>query len=228
LADLRLEDGPAQISRDAIRRRTIIECNVRGRDLAGFVTEAQQVVEREVKLPPGYMLNWGGQFRNLQEASKRLMIAVPLALFLISAMLRISFNSMRLAALIFLNVPLAATGGIVALWLRVTVLDLGRGGVHRVVRRGGADGVVLVTSVELRKKGMDPLKAAFKSAHPLAAVLMTALVFFMLGFIPMAISTIPGRGSTAIGDSGNRWTGDIDDIDVVCVADAAAAGLTRP
>ena len=81
VADLRLEDGPAQISRDKVRRRTIIQCNVRGRDLAGFVNEAKAVVEREVKLPAGYMLEWGGQFKNLEEASKRLMIAVPVALF---------------------------------------------------------------------------------------------------------------------------------------------------
>lgn len=194
LADLRLEDGPAQISRDAIRRRTIIECNVRGRDLAGFVTEAQQVVEREVKLPPGYMLNWGGQFKNLQEASKRLMIAVPLALFLIFAMLHLSFNSMRLAALIFLNVPLAATGGIVALWLRGLPFSISAG-VGFIALFGVAvlNGVVLVTYiVELRKKGMDPLKAAFEGALiRLRPVLMTALVA-MLGFIPMAISTSSG------------------------------------
>jgi len=194
VADLRLEDGPAQISRDKVRRRTIIQCNVRGRDLAGFVNEAKAVVEREVKLPAGYMLEWGGQFKNLEEASKRLMIAVPVALFLIVALLQMTFHSARLAGLIFLNVPLAATGGILALWLRGLPFSISAG-VGFIALFGVAvlNGVVLVTCiVELRKSGLNPLEAAREGAMTrVRPVLMTALVA-MLGFIPMAISTDSG------------------------------------
>lgn len=194
LAELRLEDGPAQISRDAVRRRTIIQCNVRGRDLAGFVAEARKAVERGVTLPAGYSLAWGGQFKNLQEASKRLMIAVPLALFMIFALLHLSFNSLRLAALIFLNVPLAATGGILALWLRGLPFSISAG-VGFIALFGVAvlNGVVLITYiVELRKGGMDSVRAAFEGALiRVRPVLMTALVA-MLSFIPMALSAGSG------------------------------------
>lgn len=194
LAELRLEDGPAQISRDAIRRRTLIQCNVRGRDLAGFVAEAQEAVERGVKLPTGYSLTWGGQFKNLQEASERLLIAVPLALLLIFAMLHLSFNSMRLAALIFLNVPLAATGGILALWLRGLPFSISAG-VGFIALFGVAvlNGVVLLTYVvQLRKTGIEAIEAAFTGAMiRVRPVLMTALVA-MLGFVPMALSTSEG------------------------------------
>ena len=194
VADLRLEDGPAQISRDNVRRRTIIQCNVRGRDLAGFVNEARATVEREVKLPAGYMLTWGGQFKNLEEATKRLMIAVPIALFLIVALLQMTFNSARLAGLIFLNVPLAATGGILALWLRGLPFSISAG-VGFIALFGVAvlNGVVLVTCiVDLRKAGMPARAAAREGAMTrVRPVLMTALVA-MLGFIPMAISTDSG------------------------------------
>src|SRR5690606_10931298 len=118
LADLVIEEGPSEISRDSIRRRLLIQCNVRGRDLAGFVADAQKAVAEQVKLPPGYSLAWGGQFENLQQASRRLMIAVPVALFLIFSLLYITFSSVKLTLLIYLNVPIAATGGIFALWLR--------------------------------------------------------------------------------------------------------------
>lgn len=194
LADLRLEDGPAQISRDAIRRRTLIGCNVRGRDLAGFVAEAQEVIGREVSLPPGYTLAWGGTFKNLQQASQRLVLAVPLALFMIFALLHLSFNSMRLASLIFLNVPLAATGGILALWLRGLPFSISAG-VGFIALFGVAvlNGVVLVTYiVQLRREGLDASQAAFAGAMiRIRPVLMTALVA-MLGFIPMALSSSAG------------------------------------
>jgi cobalt-zinc-cadmium resistance protein CzcA len=194
LADLRLEDGPAQISRDAVRRRTLIQCNVRGRDLAGFVADARKAVEREVKLPPGYSLAWGGQFKNLQEASRRLAVAVPLALFMIFALLHISLGSSRLAALIFLNVPLAATGGILALWLRGLPFSISAG-VGFIARFGVAvlNGVVLVTYiVQLRKEGRGAVEAAFEGAMMrVRPVLMTALVA-TLGFIPMAVSVGSG------------------------------------
>jgi len=190
LTEIKLEDGPAQISREAIRRRTIIQCNVRGRDLAGFVADAQKMVEKSVKLPPGYSMTWGGQFKNLQEASGRLMIAVPLALLMIVALLYMVFDSGRLALLIFLNVPLAATGGIIALWLRGLPFSISAG-VGFIALFGVAvlNGVVLVSYiVRLRQEG----KAAHDAAHEgalirLRPVLMTAMVA-TLGFIPMAFS----------------------------------------
>ena len=194
LADIKLDDGPAQISRDAVRRRTLVQCNVRDRDLAGFVAEARAKVEREVKLPPGYMVTWGGQFKNLQEASHRLSIAVPVALVMIFALLYLSFGSSWLAALIFLNVPLATTGGVLALWLRGLPFSISAG-VGFIALFGVAvlNGVVLVTYVvQLRKEGKDATAAAVEGAEMrLRPVLMTALVA-TLGFIPMALSTGSG------------------------------------
>jgi len=194
LATLKLEDGPAQISRDAGRRRIIIQCNVRGRDLAGFVAEAKSTVDREVKLPTGYSLGWGGTFKNLQEASARLMVAVPVALVMIFVLLHSMFGSSRLALLIFMNVPLAASGGVFALWLRGLPFSISAG-VGFIALFGVAvlNGVVLVTYiVELRKAGREPREAAFEGAMiRVRPVLMTALVA-TLGFIPMAVSAGSG------------------------------------
>ncbi len=140
LADIALDTGPAQISRESVRRRIVVELNVRGRDVASFVTEAKDRIQRDVKLPAGYYIRWGGQFENLEAAAKRLAVVVPLALALIFAMLYFTFGSLKPAGLIYLNVPFAATGGIFALALRgAAVLDLCRRGLHRAVRRGGAE-----------------------------------------------------------------------------------------
>lgn len=194
VAELKLEDGPAQISRDSVRRRTIIQCNVRGRDLAGFVAEARRKVEEQVKLPPGYLITWGGQFKNLEEATGRLMIAVPAALLMIFSLLYLSLGSVRLAMLIFLNVPMAATGGIFALWLRGLDFSISAG-VGFIALFGVAvlNGVVLVTYLqELRKDGHTATEAAYDGAMlRVRPVLMTALVA-MLGFIPMAVSVSSG------------------------------------
>ena len=188
------EDGPAQISRDRARRRTVVQCNVRGRDLAGFVAAAQAAVEREVPLPAGYTIRWGGTFENLQQATKRLSIAVPVALVLIFVLLQSAFNSARLALLIYLNVPIAATGGLVLLWLRDMPLSISAG-VGFIALFGVAvlNGVVLVTSiVDLRKSGSSTADAARHGAEGrLRPVLMTALVA-TLGFVPMAFSTAAG------------------------------------
>lgn len=194
LAELVEVDGPAQISREAIRRRIIVQCNVRGRDLASFVAEAQRAVDTRVPLPPGYMVTWGGQFKNLQEASARLAIAVPIALLLIFLLLHTTFGSASLAVLIFLNVPMAATGGIVALWLRGLPFSISAG-VGFIALFGVAvlNGVVLVTYiVELRRTGQSVTEAASHGAlSRMRPVLMTALVA-ILGFVPMAISTGSG------------------------------------
>ena len=118
LAKLEYATGPAQISREQIQRRIVVEANVRGRDLGGFVREAQARVGREVKLDPGYYLEWGGQFENLERASSRLMLVVPLTLALIFSLLYFAFQSSKVALIIFLNIPFAATGGVFALALR--------------------------------------------------------------------------------------------------------------
>lgn len=190
LAELIEEEGPAQISRDAVCRRTLIQCNVRGRDLAGFVAEAQAAVANHVSLPSGYYLAWGGQFKNLQDASQRLMIAVPLALLLILVLLFAAFNSARLATLIFLNVPFAATGGIFALHLAQMPFSISAG-VGFIALFGVAvlNGVVLVNHlVELRRSGLSTADAVFEGAFTrIRPVLMTALVAG-LGFVPMALS----------------------------------------
>jgi cobalt-zinc-cadmium resistance protein CzcA len=194
LADISFEDGPAEISRHAIRRRLLIQCNVRGRDLAGFVAEAQRVVDQSVTLPAGYSLAWGGQFKNLQQASQRLAIAVPVALFLIFALLYMTFNSVKLAMLIYLNVPIAATGGIFALWIRGMPFSISAGvGFIALFGIAVMNGVVLTEHIRhLRHLGYGQLKAVIHGAKDrLRPVLMTALCG-ALGFIPMALSGSAG------------------------------------
>ncbi|NOX55351.1 MAG: efflux RND transporter permease subunit [Planctomycetes bacterium] len=194
LAKITVERGPALITRKDISRRLLIEANVRGRDLASFVFEAQRAVREQVQLPPGYYLTWGGQFKNLQEASQRLMIAVPVSLFLIFALLYTTFNSFKPALLIYLNVPMAATGGIFALWLRGMPFSISAG-VGFIALFGVAvlNGLVLVEYVlQLRREGKAVQEAAFEGALlRMRPVLMTALVA-SLGFVPMAISQTAG------------------------------------
>jgi cobalt-zinc-cadmium resistance protein CzcA len=194
VADLRVEEGPAQISRDRVSRRINVEANVRGRDLASFARDARRVVEREVKLPAGWTVEWGGQFENLAEASKRLALLVPLALLLIFVLLYSTFNSAGLAALIYLNVPLALSGGLFALALRGYPFSISAG-VGFIALFGVAvlNGVVLVSYiVQQRAQGMAPGEAAERAAKArLRPVLMTALVA-SLGFVPMALATSAG------------------------------------
>ncbi|MBW2731202.1 MAG: efflux RND transporter permease subunit [Deltaproteobacteria bacterium] len=194
LASVTVEEGPAQISRESISRRINIEANVRGRDLASFVSEAQAAVDAKVKLPAGWTTEWGGQFENLQAASERLTLLVAVALLLIFVLLYSTFNSAPLAALIFLNVPMAISGGLVALALRGYPFSISAG-VGFIALFGVAvlNGVVLVSHiVERRNAGVTPEEAALDAARTrLRAVLMTALVA-SLGFIPMALATSAG------------------------------------
>ena len=194
LASVSIEEGPAQISRQAISRRISVETNVRGRDLASFVADAQEAVAAEVELPPGWTLEWGGQFENLEAAAGRLSLLVPLALGLIFILLYSAFGSGRLAALIYLNVPLALTGGICALWLRGYPFSISAA-VGFIALFGVAvlNGVVLVSYVvERRQAGASAAEAARSGALVrLRPVLMTALVA-SLGFLPMALATSAG------------------------------------
>lgn len=194
LADIWIDDGPAQISREAISRRISVELNVRGRDIASFVAEAQRAVDEQVEIPAGYLLDWGGQFENLAAASRRLATLVPLALLLIFVLLYSSFNSGRIAALIYLNVPMAVTGGIFALALRGYPFSISAGvGFIALFGIAVLNGVVLVTYiVELRGQGVAADEAAQEAARiRLRPVLMTALVA-SFGFVPMAMATSAG------------------------------------
>lgn len=194
VADIVTEDGPVEISRDAVRRRLLVQCNVRGRDLAGFVAEAQAVVDRDVKLPAGYVLRWGGQFENLQQATQRLAIAVPVALLLIFALLYMTFNSVKLAMLIYLNVPIAATGGVLALWARDLPFSISAGvGFIALFGIAVMNGVVLIEHVRHLRHGGDSQRDAVVNGaiDRLRPVLMTALCG-ALGFIPMALSGSSG------------------------------------
>jgi cobalt-zinc-cadmium resistance protein CzcA len=193
LADIRVEQGPAQVSRENIHRRITVEVNVRGRDLAGFIADARAAVESKVKLPPGYSIEWGGQFENLQRASARLGIVVPLALFLIFVLLYTTFNSARLALLIFVNVPIAATGGVLALAARDMPFSISAAiGFIALFGVAVLNGVVLVSTIHQMGSRMAPTEAAFRGAEiRLRPVLMTALVA-SLGFLPMALSTGAG------------------------------------
>ena len=190
LASVKVEEGPAQVSREDIQRRIVIQTNVRGRDLGGFVADAQSAMQKNLKLPAGYYMQWGGQFENLDRASRRLMIVVPLALALIFVLLYTMFNSFRPALLIYLNIPLAATGGIVALFLRGLPFSISAG-VGFIALFGVAvlNGVVLISYIlQMRSEGMGAREAAVHGAEiRLRPVLMTALVA-SLGFVPMALS----------------------------------------
>lgn len=194
LAEVTEEIGPAQISRERISRRINVEANVRGRDLAGFVADAKAAVDRDVDLPDGWTIEWGGQFENLEAASKRLAVLVPLALMLIFVLLFSVFGTAKLALLVFLNVPLATTGGLLALFLRGYPLSISSG-VGFIALFGVAvlNGVVLLTyAEELRKEGQASFAAVSSAARlRLRPVLMTALVA-ALGFIPMALASSAG------------------------------------
>lgn len=195
LADLDIEPAPAQISREQIRRRITVEVNVRGRDIASFVKEAQYEIAAKVKLLPGNVLEWGGQFENLERATGRLLVVVPLALLLIFVLLYSAFGSARPALLIYLNVPFAATGGVLALAARGMPFSISAG-VGFIALFGVAvmNGVVLVSYIRKlqEEKALGPAEAAREGALVrMRPVLMTAFVA-ALGFIPMALSSGAG------------------------------------
>lgn len=190
LAKLEYATGPAQISRERIQRRIVVEANVRGRDLGGFVREARAKVARELKLDPGYYLEWGGQFENLERASSRLMLVVPLTLALIFSLLYFAFQSVRVALIIFLNIPFAVTGGVFALALRGMPFSISAA-VGFIALFGVAvlNGVVLLSYVcAIQESGKPADDAAYEGAQVrYRPVMLTALVA-SLGFIPMALS----------------------------------------
>jgi cobalt-zinc-cadmium resistance protein CzcA len=193
VATLTFATGPAQISRDAQSRRLTVEFNVRGRDLLGVVHDVKREVGK-LALPTGYRVEWGGQFQHYEEAKRRLLLVVPLALGLIVFLLWTALGSGQRALLIFSNVPFAAIGGVVALYARGIPFSVSSG-VGFIALFGVAvlNGLVLVTFAEqLEKSGASPGEAIVRAAKlRLRPVLMTALVA-SLGFLPMALSTAPG------------------------------------
>lgn len=195
IAHIETVHAPAQISREMGKRRVVVQLNVRGSDLGTFVEAARAAIKAKVALPEGYYLTWGGQFENLQKASSRLLLVVPLALALIFILLFSTFGSVKQAALIFTGVPLAVTGGVFALVLRGMPFSI-TAGVGFIALSGVAvlNGVVMVSAINrLRQGGMSVAHAVKEGAlQRLRPVLMTALVA-ALGFIPMALNT--GIGS---------------------------------
>lgn len=194
IADVYVEEGPAQISREHSQRRIVVELNVRGRDIGSFVEEAEKIIYDKVQLPAGYYLEWGGTFEQLANARERLTIVVPLSLFLIFLLLFISFGSIRNALLIYTGIPFAIVGGVFSLLIRDMHFSISAG-VGFIALFGVAvlNGVVMVSFInKLRQEGMPLEEAVIEGAATrLRPVLMTALVA-SLGFIPMAISTGAG------------------------------------
>jgi cobalt-zinc-cadmium resistance protein CzcA len=195
VADLDEQPGPNQISRESGKRRVVVTCNIRGRDIGSFVAEAQEKIRHEVKLEPGYWITWGGQFEQLQSATRRLEIVVPIALLLIFLLLFMAFGTVKDSLLVFTGVPLALTGGILAIWLRGIPLSISAG-VGFIALSGVAvlNGIVMVSFInQLRREGRPLMDAITEGAVTrLRPVLMTALVA-ALGFLPMALAH--GRGA---------------------------------
>jgi len=189
-----LDEGPSTITREWSKRRVVVQCNVRNRDMGSFVNELRDRLDSDITLPTGYFINLGGQFENLEHARIRLAIAVPIALLLIFGLLYWTYKSVRDALLIFSGVPLAAIGGVVTLALRGMPFSISAG-VGFIALSGIAvlNGLVLVSSIKrLRSEGKDIVSAVKQSAlKRLRPVFMTALVA-AFGFIPMAISTSVG------------------------------------
>ncbi len=191
LASIERVEGPSTITREWGQRRIVIQCNVRGRDVGSFVSEARQRIGRAVDLPPRYRLEWGGQFEHLDAARQRLFIVVPIVLALIFLLLYITYNRVIDALRVFTGVPFAAVGGIAALWLRDMPFSISAA-VGFIALSGVSvlGDMVLVSRVRQLRAGGLPLEQAVREAAitRLRPVLMTALVA-SLGFLPMALST---------------------------------------
>jgi cobalt-zinc-cadmium resistance protein CzcA len=194
VADIRIVDGPNQISRENGKRRVVVQANVRGRDIASVVEEAQARIGDQVRLPAGSYLEWGGQFENLASARERLQLVIPACFILILLLLYGALGSIRDAAIVFTGVPLALVGGVLALFLRGMDFSISAA-VGFIALSGIAvlNGLVMLSSIhDLMRTGMDRATAAHMGAiQRLRPVVMTALVA-SLGFVPMALGTGAG------------------------------------
>ena len=194
VATLSLAPGPNQISRENGKRRLVVSANVRGRDLGGFVTNVQAQIEQQVMLPPGYWLEYGGTFEQLQSATERLSLLVPVTLVMIFALLMMTFGSAKDAALVFSGVPLALTGGVIALWLRDIPLSITAGvGFITLCGVSVLTGVMMVSAFRDSLKQGDDIDTSIQQGAMLRLrpILMVALVA-ALGFLPMALNTSTG------------------------------------
>ena len=194
VATLSLAPGPNQISRENGKRRLVVSANVRGRDLGGFVADVQTQIEQQVSLPPGYWLEYGGTFEQLQSATERLSLLVPITLVMIFALLMMTFGSAKDAALVFSGVPLALTGGVIALWLRDIPLSITAGvGFITLCGVSVLTGVMMVSAFRDRLNQGDDINTSIHQGAilRLRPILMVALVA-ALGFLPMALNTSTG------------------------------------
>lgn len=195
VADIESIEGPVQVSREMGERRIVIQANVRGRDLGGFVSEAKQRVEENVRLPSGYRVEWGGQYEHLQSAQARLSLVVPITFGIIFFLLFVAFASVGQAALVFTGIPFAITGGVLALYLRGMPFSISAG-VGFIALFGVAvlNGLVLMSFINQElKAGVNLRDAVIEGCLTrLRPVLMTATVA-SIGFLPMALST--GKGA---------------------------------
>ncbi|HAG41497.1 MAG TPA: CusA/CzcA family heavy metal efflux RND transporter, partial [Pseudoalteromonas sp.] len=194
VANISIDKGPNQINRESGKRNVVVTANVEGRDLASFVSDAQAALNSQLNLPSGYWIEYGGTFEQLESASKRLSLVVPVTLLLIFGLLYSAFNSLRDSLIIFSGVPLALSGGVLALLLRDMPLSISAG-VGFIALSGVAvlNGVVMLSFIkQLRADGLSLIDAIQSGAlSRLRPVLMTALVA-SLGFIPMALNTGTG------------------------------------
>ncbi|HFQ91734.1 MAG TPA: efflux RND transporter permease subunit, partial [Chromatiales bacterium] len=191
VADVTVAEGYSFVRREQLQRYAVIQMDVRGRDVDGFVKEANALIEQQIDLPPGYWIEWGGAFENQQRALKRLSIIVPLTIFFIFVLLYTAFNSVKFATLIIANVPFATIGGLVALFISGQYLSVPSAiGFIAVFGVAMLNGIVLISFInELREKGLSVSEAVRKGAElRLRPVLMTASVA-ILGLIPMLLSS---------------------------------------
>ena len=194
VSEIRQVRGPIIINREQAHRRVVIMSNVSGRDLGGFVKDAEAAVQQTVQLPPGYRLEWGGQYENQKRAQARLLIVFPVSLLIIAGLLYATFRNVKQMLLILMIVPLALVGGIASLWMRGINLNLSASvGFIALFGIAVLNGVVMVSHINsLREKGKDVEEAVRQGASDrLRPVLITALVA-SLGFIPMALATSRG------------------------------------
>ena len=195
VAQIRMEMGPPQIRRDNVQRRVVIQCNVAGRDMGGLVAELDRRIHKEVKLPPGYSVVFGGQYKNQQRAQARLMIVVPLSLLLIFLLLYFMFRSVGQAGLIMLNVPMALIGGILALIVSSEYLSV-PSSIGFIALFGVAvlNGVVLVDAINRHQEGGDIEGAIYRGAESRFRPVMTTATIAALGLIPLLLATGTGSG----------------------------------
>jgi cobalt-zinc-cadmium resistance protein CzcA len=195
VADIVEEQGVSLITREDTRRRIVIGVNVRNRDVESFIGEVEKTLASRLKLPPGYSIVYGGQFENLQAAKARLSVAVPAALGLILILLYFTFGSVRQSLLIFSAVPLAAIGGILALWLRDMPFSISAG-VGFIALFGVAvlNGIVLIGQFNhLKQDGIGDIRSrVLEGTHVRFRPILTTALVAALGFLPMAISTQAG------------------------------------